>query len=60
MNMLWVPVCTTLVIVTVVIWDMRDDWDKFKKEWPLALLALSIKPGMLLFAIWFIWLKVLL
>lgn len=72
MNGIWVPIAATLIIGACTVIDLWDEnevlslrgepssWAKFKEEWVLACLALAVKPGLILFAIWAIWLKVML
>lgn len=55
MNGIWVPIAVTLLMLVLVIWDIKDEWEQFKKEWLFASLVLCIKPGLLIAASWVVW-----
>ncbi len=55
MNSIWVPIAVTLLMVILVVCDISDEWEKFKKQWFLSLIALMIKPGLFIAASWVVW-----
>ena len=55
MSSIWIPISVTLLTIILVVCDISDEWEEFKKQWFLSLIALSIKPGLFVAAAWVVW-----
>lgn len=55
MSTIWIPIAFTLIFAGACYADYKDDWEKIKKDWAIFLLAIAIKPGLFVAAVWALW-----
>ena len=55
MNTIWIPIAITLIFGLAAWQDYHEDWEKIKQEWGIFLLALVIKPGLIVACVWWLW-----
>ena len=55
MTTIWIPLLFTAIFCLAAWQDYHEDWEKIKQDWGIFLLALAIKPGLVIACVWGLW-----